>query len=174
MKPFSKLKNQIENLFEPSLKIEFCCNSYPMKTKTGYAHNSIPRFYVKLNKEIIWDYPKDFKNEPYTEYAENGISALVREYIDTPVSDLLSKKFNDEYGLTDIFKAADRRLGKESLLWWGRVNSATACSILIVRYDLKAGRLSFAENSILGKYALSIQPPVTLEEMREQIKRLNK
>jgi len=131
MKPFSKLKNQIENLFEPSLKIEFCCNSYPMKTKTGYAHNSIPRFYVKLNKEIIWDYPKDFKSEPYTEYAENnGISALVREYIDTPVSELLSKKFNDEYKLTDIFKAADRRLGKDSLLRLDRINSVTVCRIL--------------------------------------------
>jgi len=82
MKRFSKLKKQIESLFEPSLKLEFCCNAYPMKTKTGYAHNSIPRFYVKLNKDIIWDYPKDFKSEPYHEYAENnGISSLVREYI---------------------------------------------------------------------------------------------
>lgn len=81
MKPFSKLKKQIESLFDPSINMDFCCYAFPMKSTTGYAHNSIPRFCVKLNKEVIWDYPKDFpvKDLDYGYWAgNNGISELVR------------------------------------------------------------------------------------------------
>lgn len=44
------------------------------------------------------------------------ISNLIREYIDTPVSDILTRRFeNDYWGLTDIFRAADKRIGKRRL-----------------------------------------------------------
>ena len=58
LRPFSKLKKQIENLYDPALEMQFCCSAFPMRG--GRANNSIPRFYVKLGKEVIWDYPKDF------------------------------------------------------------------------------------------------------------------
>ena len=148
MKPFSKLKKQIENLFDPVLNMEFCCSAYPMRSKTGNAHNSIPRFYLKMGKQIIWDYPKDFeaKDIHYAEWADNnGISALVREYIDTPINELLDKEFSGQYkkfglrhtdsegwknewsdksdpdvvaSLTDLFKAADRRISKSKIVKW--------------------------------------------------------
>ena len=96
-KPFSKLKKQIDNLFDPSLGIEFCCNSFPMRSSRG--DNSIPRFYLKMGKEIIWDYPKQFavKDINYGWWAgNNGISELVRDYIDTPASELPDKVFAGE------------------------------------------------------------------------------
>jgi hypothetical protein len=177
MKRFSKLKKQIENLFEPDLNMEFCCNSYPMRSRTGYAHNSIPRFYIKLGKEIIWDYPKNksAKKEEYGYWASNnGISALVRNYIDTPVEELLNKDFKSD--LTDLFKAADRRLGKGNLVRWAiLLSNPVVCKILIERYELKPSiSLSFREHAILGMYILSKQPPMTLEQMREQSMRVNK
>ena len=137
---FSKLKKQIENLFDPALKLQFCCIAYPMRTQ--WANNHIPRFYVELGKEIIWDFPKDFPDVKQLHWAywsrSNGIVDLVREYIDTPVDQLLEKKFKGDtqyfiaqylwenrqetckahYRLTDILKAADRRLGKEKLMAW--------------------------------------------------------
>ncbi len=139
-KPFSRLKKAIEALFEPSLKMEFCCTSYPLRGQQG-RHNSVPRFYVKLGKEIIWDYPKDFeaKDIHFGLWADyNRISELVQEYIDTRVDKLMKKKFklekqryiNQYLGtnfqetieidlrLTELFKAADRRLGKRKLLNW--------------------------------------------------------
>jgi hypothetical protein len=129
-RPFSKLKKEIEKLFAPYMEMEFCCSAYPMRTK-GYARNSIPRFYLKMGKEIVWDYPKDFpvKGIDYGLWAgDNGICELVREYIDTPVVELLGKDFDSEtkvyrdvsvfYGLTDLFKVADRRLGKRKIVDW--------------------------------------------------------
>ena len=138
-RPFSKLKKQIESLFVPELKIKVCCISYPIRSQHGSS--SIPRFYVQVGKETIWDFPKDFpiKNANYHCWKDQTtISELIREYIDTPISELLNKKFTlehirridqylwenyqDDYdfklGLTDLFKASDRRLGKEKLLKW--------------------------------------------------------
>ena len=41
------------------------------------------------------------------------ISDIIREYIDTPLADLLSHDFEaDDLGITDILKASDRRIGK--------------------------------------------------------------
>ena len=161
MSAFSKLKKQIDGLFDPVLKMEFCCSAYPMRPKNGYATRSIPRFYVKLDKKIIWDFPKDFDVDPRSSEwcTDNGISALVREYIDTPVSEILHKEFSGEYlrfgynrkgspktsrakqsdpdvvvSLTDLFKAADRRIGKEKLVQCsGSVKNFKAYTIICVR-----------------------------------------
>jgi hypothetical protein len=40
----------------------------------------------------------------------------MREYIDSPIRGLFERVFNkDRWGLTDILKASDRRIGKEKL-----------------------------------------------------------
>src|ERR1035437_4140105 len=139
MKSFSKFKKQIDNLFVSELEMEFCCYSYPMRSQRGSA--SIPRFCIKLGKEIIWDCPKDFKikgEDIYSWSSYNNICNLIRNYIDTPIGELLYFKFkldgwnpnypfekigeNDDidYHLTEIFKAADRRLGKTKLIDWSK------------------------------------------------------
>jgi hypothetical protein len=44
------------------------------------------------------------------------ISNLIRDYVDTSREALLQKSFDhDHWGLTDILKAADRRIGKRRL-----------------------------------------------------------
>lgn len=46
----------------------------------------------------------------------SDISDLIREYIDTPVSEIMTKHFeNDYWGLANIFRAADRRIGQRRL-----------------------------------------------------------
>jgi len=136
-KPFSKLKKPLEALFVPELKIQFNCNSFPIRGQWGH-HNSVPRYYLVLGKEIIWDFPANFeiKELHFGWWASfNNISALIREYIDTPIDELLTKEFENEtlkidtnylppfnepiykinYHLTELFIAADRRIGKEKL-----------------------------------------------------------
>ena len=74
----------------------------------------------------------------------NGISDLVREYIDAPVKGLVERQFENEtkeygdvsvfYGLTDLFKAADRRLGANKLLELSDViTNPSAKSIIGIR-----------------------------------------
>lgn len=141
-RPFSKLKKQIESLFVPELKLKVNCISYPMKIQHG--NTSVPRFYIQLGKEkqVIWDFPKNFPVDGEYPYWANqiGISKLIREYIDAPIIGLLNKKFEREQvsmimqylysnhqdevhfdlKLTDLFKAGDRRIGREKLLKWSR------------------------------------------------------
>lgn len=46
----------------------------------------------------------------------SDISALLREYLDTPKEELFAKQFaNDCRGIVNILKAADRRFGKRRL-----------------------------------------------------------
>ena len=155
-RPFSKLKKNIESLFDEKLKMQFCCIAYPMRSQ--YGSTSIPRFYVKLGKEIIWDLPKDFKYKEIDIYQwseGNDICNLVRDYIDTPLDKLLNKKFKEdtfkiilqylwertqedvvlEINLSHLLKAADRRLGKEKLKKWAtKVQNPKVDRILEIRF----------------------------------------
>ena len=111
-----------------------------------------------MDNEIIWDYPKDFdiKNIHYAWWRDNnGISQLIRDYIDTPMNELPEKEFDNEkkiyfvsdfikqiddkfyveYHFTELFKAADRRLGKEKLLNWAKsINNPKVDRILELRF----------------------------------------
>jgi len=83
-----------------------------------------------LGKEILWDYPKDFIRYGGTRNCVDGyiaaypysndvsaISDLLREYIETPKEMLFEKHFeNDKWGLINILKSADRRMGKRRLV----------------------------------------------------------
>ncbi|MBP7496219.1 MAG: hypothetical protein KA792_00960 [Bacteroidales bacterium] len=99
---WSKLKAKIEALFVPNLGLNIYCNAYPIRGQWG-TNNSVPRFYFKLGKEIIWDFPKDYKSKLknidfyqwtyYITFSEN-----IANYINTPVNKILS--------LTPIIKDA--------------------------------------------------------------------
>jgi hypothetical protein len=89
----------------------------------------LPRYWITLNKETIWDYPKQFATKngvvknlsgfeaQYPYVTDVGdISELVREYIDTPKVEIFNKVFNDDrWGLINILRAADRRIGRRRL-----------------------------------------------------------
>ncbi len=151
--PFSKLKKVIEGLFDPNIGMEFCCSAYRTGSKGGRSTNSIPRYYVKLGKEVIWDFPKDFPMIKAGHYgywaANNGICDLVRAYIDTPSGEILSRDFKEFeimeyegfeyhfcYLLTFMFNVADRRVGKGRLLrtYGWRIDYAPAKKIFDARF----------------------------------------
>lgn len=144
MKPWSKLQKQIYLLLDVNINLQIHCNAYRMQSQRGST--SLPRYWITLDKEIIFDYPKNFLEsklpregkrekrpntfeswlfqsehtvqELYPYYTEiQDISCLFREYIDTPVQELFDKQYkNDAWGLTDLLKAADKRIGKDKLL----------------------------------------------------------
>ncbi|MBP7583682.1 MAG: hypothetical protein KBA61_06590 [Spirochaetes bacterium] len=122
MKPWSKLQKRLYGIIDPRIDFQIHCVAYPMKSRRGTA--GIPRYYITLGKEIIWDYPKDFiagtqsgseSNYPHENDA-TAISLLIEEYIETDKTILLQKDFiSDRWGLTDILKASDRRIGRKRL-----------------------------------------------------------
>ena len=121
MRRFSKLKKRIESLFSPDLDLQVHCTKYYWK---GHDVFEDPRFWITLGKNIIFDFVKDFKDlvipDPSYYNKERRfycfdidyITDTIHEYIETPVKKLFDHVFpNDYFGLTDILKSADRRIG---------------------------------------------------------------
>ena len=129
MKRWSKLQKQLYELLDESIDFKLHCAVYRMQSRRGST--DLPRYFITLAGEIIFDYPKDFvlksggvkslaggaltKIYPYGNDISD-IGELIREYIDTPKDELFKKHFDaDEWGLANILKAADKRIGKRRL-----------------------------------------------------------
>ena len=137
MKPWSKLQREIEKLFTDELSIRIQCRAYRMDSQRGSTN--IPRYWITLGKDIIFDYPKDFPpaNASYPYVTDvSSISRLIRDYIDTPVDDLLIKEFEDPWGLIEIFLAADRRIGKRRLRELGEKLSSDAAKLVLEKRNV--------------------------------------
>lgn len=116
MKRWSKLQKQIYLIIDDKIDLQIHCSVYRMNSQQGSV--DLPRYWITLNKEIIFDYPKIATSKeayPYITDISN-ISNLFREYLDTPKNQILTKNFTaDKYGITDLLKAADKRHGVEKL-----------------------------------------------------------
>ena len=130
MKRCSKLQKRLYELVDENIDFKLHCTVYRMQSRRGST--DLPRYFITLAGEIIFDYPKDFalkdgrikslaqggtlaKFYPYYS-GISGIGELIREYIDTPKEELFAKHFSaDEWGLVNILKAADKRIGKRRL-----------------------------------------------------------
>ncbi|BCE02661.1 hypothetical protein [Marinicellulosiphila megalodicopiae] len=130
-KRWSKLKKEIESLFEPELRLDLHCvdvnRSIDAKNGNsgeGLSMLSLGNYFVNLNQETIWNFPKDFKEPSFEKwpdgnpwkYSVSEINLLVRDYIDTPKDKLLNQEFEEDlFGLTKILLAADRRISMNKL-----------------------------------------------------------
>ena len=143
-KPWSKLKTKLMNLILKEIPLDIHQAVYRMDSQRGST--DLPRYFVTLNKEIIFDYPKDFVNKTVESFNNNltktvyphiteisDISNLLREYIDTPVSEVLQKDFKDQFGITNLLKASDRRIGKEKLKEWAQNQNDVVKKIIQLR-----------------------------------------
>jgi hypothetical protein len=126
-RPWSKLQKQLYLLVDPEIRFQVHCRVVRMASERGST--DLPRYWITLDRETIWDYPADFVAPgtygmtrrldssfllgfPYSTDI-SAISDLIREYIDTPADELLSRHFeNDHWGLANILRAADRRIGR--------------------------------------------------------------
>jgi hypothetical protein len=152
MRRFSKLKKRIESLFAPGLDLKVYCTVYQRPCYYG-GTSDLPRFWIALNKEIIFDWLKDFKDIDIPEPAYYGgfrpvyyeditfITDMIQEYIETPVNKLFDYVLcKDYYGLSEILKAADRRIGqKRLLLLRDRTKNEAAKKIIDARLANKKG-----------------------------------
>lgn len=117
---WSKLQKEFYKILAEGLDLQLHCRVYRMQSQRGST--GLPRYWITLGKQTIWDYPGTFIKQVHPERARpdwypyltdiSAISALIKEYLDTPREDLLNKAFvNDHWGLVNILRAADRRIG---------------------------------------------------------------
>lgn len=132
MKRWSKLKKELYLLLVPNINFQIHCSVYRMQSQRGST--GLPRYWVTVDGEIVFDYPKQFLDQeiefldqeieksqlsityPYISNISD-ISDVIRNYIDTPKSELPDKIFeNDKWGITEYIKLADRRIGIDRLI----------------------------------------------------------
>ena len=137
---WSKLGRDIKALFAPGLPLQIHCNARPPNCKFPRGMTMFPRYWITLGKETIFDYPSDFlelidheaadwekrysdpsgqitvwNSYPFEKHGVSEISCLLRDYINRPKEALMEPFENDRWGLADILRAADRRIGKQRL-----------------------------------------------------------
>ena len=145
MKRWSKLQKRLYNLIEPAIDFQIHCSIYRMNSQSGSTN--LPRYFITLDREIIWDYPPSADRSACADDASmklypyitdiSAISDIICEYIDTPKTEVFAKLFeNDRWNLIPILKAADRRLGLQKLRELG--DTSDACVRGIIRARLKA------------------------------------
>ncbi len=145
-KPWSKLQKEFYLLRADSLDLQLHCRAYRMNSQKGATN--CPRYWITFEKEVIWDYPKDFvgTNDPNRadlKWYPHGtdipdISNLIREYIDTPKKEIMGKNFeNDHWGLIDILRAADKRIGTRRLPEFKQIVGSVACRVVDARLGEK-------------------------------------
>lgn len=140
-KPWSKLQSQVYGIWCKHLDLQMHCMGYPLS-----GSSQVGRYWITLGKEIIWDVPKDFPVErrkgQYNEFASE-ISCLIRTYLDTPKDALLSMTFSgDRWGLIDIMRVADRRLGMEALNAFARKGLVLPAAKVLAARRASAARVS--------------------------------
>ena len=116
MKRWSNLQKQLYLILDNKINLQIHCSVYRMNSQRGSTN--LPRYWITLNREIIFDYPKisvSKEDYPYTTEISD-ISELLRGYLDSPKEQILAKNFgNDKYGITNLLKAADTRISINKL-----------------------------------------------------------
>lgn len=151
LRRWSKLQKRIYAVRDPQLNLQIHCVVYRHDNIVGQG--LIPRYFVTLNGEIIFDFPKDFpiSDIDFQQYAHrpdgegermaevykrspeavSDISCALDQYLNADQVTRLTIK--DYWGILDIIRAADRRVGVRQ---WDRLyetSSAAARKVLDAR-----------------------------------------
>ena len=90
-KRWSKLQARVYSMVEPTVPFQIHYIAYPMRSQRGST--LIPRCYITIGQEIIWDFPHDFPSacvDPYSACVEClPIASILREWTDASRNGLL-------------------------------------------------------------------------------------
>jgi len=136
MRRWSKLQRSLYGVIDEKINFQIHLSKYRMQSR--YGSTDLPRYWITLNGEIIFDYPKQFPHESYPYVTDiPQICNLIEEYVNTPKERIFSEHFaNDRWGLANILKAADRRNGTRRLMRLKRkVHNKAALKIIAIRLN---------------------------------------
>lgn len=128
---WSKLARDLEALFAPDLDLKLRCSIVRMQSEHGGT--PLPRYSLDLDGESIWHYPGQFPgSSPHFPHETDvgDISQLFRDYVNAPAGAELPQ---DRWGLRDVLRAADRRLGRRGLEALGRTTASEAARTVVRR-----------------------------------------
>ena len=144
-KRWSKLQSRLYNLMDEIAEFQIHCALYEMNSNDGYHGNKLPRYFITIGKDVVFDYPKQF--DTTLKYGWNSypwdcdisdISDMIEAYIECPENELMQPFTDDKWGITDILRACDRRIGKRRLIQMhDETENAVVREIIEKRLNLK-------------------------------------
>lgn len=100
IRPWSKLQKEVYLLIDPKLDFQIHCVAYRMGSQ--YGSTDLPRYWITLGKETIFDYPKQFiHSEGPDENSRIAYEALSIYPYSSETSEI-----------SNMLRAADRRIGQ--------------------------------------------------------------
>lgn len=124
---WSKLQKQLYLIIDKDSKFQMHCSV--LKTKSAWtagqdkngiskSREMIPRYWIKVDDKIIWDFPTDYIEDIKDNYFHwdnyTWVAETIRYYLDTPKDKLFTDTYiKDKYGLTDVLRKYDRRISKK-------------------------------------------------------------
>ena len=121
-KRWSKLQSKLYEIIDPKVDFQIHCALYEMNSNCGWHGEKLPRYWITIGKDIIYDYPKMFDTlkgyrstcYPWMTDIVN-ISDSIEEYINSSKDRIMYEYPNDRTGITNILRVCDRRVGKRRL-----------------------------------------------------------
>ncbi|HIT95602.1 MAG TPA: hypothetical protein IAC45_00795 [Candidatus Aphodousia faecavium] len=134
-------------MLDPALNLQIHCTLYRIMGHGGMQE--FPRYFVTLNGKIIFDWPKDYplgenSGTPKMDYEHlffgraSHISDAITDYLNANAQKQMI--LTDPWGITDIIRAADRRIGCRR---WDAVFALSNCAgrqVLLARKAAKIKR----------------------------------
>ena len=111
---WSKLRVLIKDLFDPNLDLDVLCTAH-----RGENGLQIGRYWFKLDGQEIWSQPQNVSELIKAGKADkvaSFITPILRQYLDTPKDKIFDLKIDaDIWGVVEMLRACDRRIGKRRL-----------------------------------------------------------
>lgn len=155
-KRWSKLQKKIYAMVDPAINLRIHCVKYRIPGHCGMQE--FPRYFVTLDGQIIFDWPKAYSQGDCSRPAQANIH-LQAFWCASDISNAISKYLNagsetqmtitDPWGISEILRAADRRIGQHR---WDRV---FALSNSAGRLVLLARRAAKTHNEKMSKCNLA-------------------
>jgi hypothetical protein len=165
MERWSKLEVRLRRLADPALGFRVRFTRYRAE-KMPYAHpyEESTRIWITLGKDTIWSVPRDMHSgsdtvgiDLYSRRGPEWLVELAAQYLDVP-RDRLIEWTPDwmGWGLVDLLKASDRRIGRRQ---WARLRSVLTEPAALRVLDLRAGRVPATRLRVAGRDSGTMHNP---------------
>lgn len=165
MGPWSKLERRLRDLPDPILDLRFRFTAYRFAViETPHPSELACKFWITQGRRTIWAVPRDRNSsgldggiDAYGRRSPGWLIEIASEYLQLPREQLMDWHRDWEgWGLTDILKACDRRIGRAR---WPQLRQCLQEPAAQYLLDLREGKRPARRVAIGGRDAMALGDP---------------
>jgi hypothetical protein len=165
MGPWSKLERRLRDLPDPQLDLRFRFTAYRYEViETPHPSELACKFWITQGRRTIWAVPRD-RDASGTDGAIDGygrrspgwLVEIASEYLQLPRASLIDWRRDwDGWGLVDILKACDRRIGRRQ---WPILRRTLREPVALRLIDSREGKHLPRRVEIGGRDGMTLHDP---------------